>query len=60
VGLLVISNPAISVRDCVHATSCMNAMPFAPIPAAFTLLLCQVIRAIKQIGCANRRGKNSA
>jgi len=32
----------------------MNAMPFAPIPAAFTLLLCQAIRAINQIGCPNR------
>jgi hypothetical protein len=32
----------------------MNAMPFAPIPAAFTLLLCRASRAIHAIKAIDR------
>jgi hypothetical protein len=36
----------------------MNAMPFAPIPAAFTLLLCQAIRAINPDRLHGSHGAN--
>ncbi|WP_168991498.1 hypothetical protein [Paraburkholderia sp. UYCP14C] len=41
----------------------MNAMPFAPIPAAFTLLLCRApraIHAIKQFGRMKRATQKTA